>query len=318
MNVSDKKEDTLKEIYDQLAGGEADLYSSRDKSIKYYLRSISSKLDGWIRSREQDDSRRTYSTNWSLGILAVVALFLIQLGSQESSDFEWIETHQLVLKLWGVILAAVYVGASIERSEIFKSLWTFSITKLITSIAASGLVIYSTGKAAGVINGVFGVDATTFSITMIFTTAIVLFNLIAPFLAFISAGVLLHLINVAGWIKSKINGDNYEFPPFHSFMFSITASTIMFFGWNWSSDELSEERLPEKVYLMAYALDFNFRHLCEGIDKDFPVVFLGPSQQSVLVAPSKLEYFDFSTFFSATVEIPNQFYRLECKHQSNP
>ncbi|MDE9749659.1 hypothetical protein [Pseudomonas aeruginosa] len=312
--MSEEIPKTLEKIHLQLSGSEADIFSNKEKSIKHYLINISSDLRKWMRDGEQNSYSRKYNTNLALGILAVIAIFLIRLGAQENPDFEWVEQNKLSIKIWGVIIAAIYVGASIERSELFKSIWRFSFAKLIVSIAVSGLIVYSTGKAASAVNNVFGVDATSFPITLAFTTAIVLFHLAAPFIFAISAAVFVHLLIVFAWIKSRLKEKTYELPPFHSFMFSIVAAIIMYYGWEWSKNELSKERLPEKIYLMAYALDFNGKHHCKNIKKDASVVFLGANQKSVLATPSTLEDFDFSDFFTASVEIPSQFYRLKCEY----
>lgn len=310
---------TLDKIHQQLSGGESDLYSSKDKSIKYYLAHINTSLSRWIYSQERDSDQSTYNTNFALGFLAMASLLLIRIGTQDNPDIEWVERNSLSIQIWGIIMASIYVGASIERSELFKSIWKFSFTKLIASIAASGLIAYSTGKAASSINSIFGVDASSLPITLIFTTAIILFHLITPFLLGISLAILLiHIVIVAGWIKAKIKNETHDFPPFHSFMFSIIAALIMYFGWEWSNNELSKSRLPEKIYLMAHALDFNGKHLCANIPNNSPVIFLGANQNSVLVAPYGLEDFDFSTFFTASVEIPTHFGRSKCMYSDLP
>ncbi|WP_445359521.1 hypothetical protein [Microbulbifer sp. ANSA005] len=182
------------------------------------------------------------------------------------------------------------------------------------SVSFSGLVVYSTGKAAGVINSVFGVDATAFPITYTFTTAIIVFNLIAPFLFFISLGAIAHLFNVYAWIQEKLKGKTYDLPPYHSFVFPILACTIMFIGWRWSNNEFSESRLPQKAYMMAHALDFNSNHECGNLEGGVPVVFLGASQNSVLADAFMIHELDFSSFFNYEVDIPDQFYRIKCEH----
>lgn len=318
--TSEALKETLDKIHGQLSGGESDLYSSKDKSIKYYIAHISTSLSRWIYKKERDTEQNIYNTNFALGFLAIASITLIRLGSQENPDFEWVEKNSLSIQIWGIIMAAVYIGASIERSELFKSVWKFSFTKLIASIAVSGLIAYSTGKAASAINSIFGVDASALPITLIFTTAIILFHLIAPFLLGISLAILIHIMIVVGWIKAKIKDETHDFPPFHSIMFSIVAAIIMYFGWEWSNNELSKSRLPEKIYLMAHSLDFNGKHLCANIPDSTPVIFLGADQNSVLVTPHGLEDFDFSTFFTASVEIPTHFDRSKCmysKYQTN-
>lgn len=314
--MSEQNKELLDKIHRQLSGTESDLSSNGRKSINYHLSNIAADLRKWSRERRDDRDSRTETTTWALGILAIVAFALIQLGGQENSDFEWVQENQVAIKIWGVVLAAVYIGVSVERSELVKSIWMFSFTKLVASLAASGLIVYSTGKAASAINGVFGVDASVFPVTLVFTTAIILFHLVAPFLLGISLAALVHLFNFIGWVKAQFDGKNYQFPPFLSVMFLVVSVILMFQGWTWSKNELSMERLPEKIYLIAYKLDFNERHQCGNLKEDVSVVYLGADQQSVLANPTKLRDFDFSDFFSATVNVPTHFFKMKCEYPS--
>jgi hypothetical protein len=122
----------------------------------------------------------------------------------------------------------------------------------------------------------------------------------------------LHLLNAIEWLCSWFKNTTYELAPYHSFVFPILASVIMYFGWTWSNNELSEDRLRSKIYIMAHALDFNLKHECGNLKEGIPVVFIGASQNSVLVDSNKLDSIKFEQFFSSDVEIPNKFYRLNC------
>ncbi len=73
--------------------------------------------------------------------------------------------------------------------------------------------------------------------------------------------------------------------------------------------------MSEKVYLLAMRLDFNNSHQCANVPAGRPVIFLGNAQDSVLVAPYQLEGFDFTTFFEASVKVPQQFMRMRCEYK---
>ena len=78
-----------------------------------------------------------------------------------------------------------------------------------------------------------------------------------------------------------------------AFVFGV----ILYFGWNWSGNQIADSRILEKVYLMAHALDFNYSHEYANVAVTRLVLFLGPAQESVLVAPEKLADFSFTDFF---------------------
>ncbi|MDC0612005.1 hypothetical protein OAP63_14830 [Vibrio sp.] len=314
MTVHDNKKtiELISSACDELTGNDINDYYAKNRSLKSHVHNIGQKISKYLSRQEELQSKEQYDISWALGILSFVAICLLTNGTWSEPDFDWVRDNQLSLKLWGVALSAIYIGSSIEKSSFFKSLWKFSSTKIIVSISFSGVVLYSTGKAAGVINGVFGVDATAFPITYTFTTAIIVFNIVAPFLFFISLGAILHLINAIEWIRSKWKDKVYDLPPYHSFVFPILACVLMYNGWAWSRNELGEHELPSKVYMIAHALDFNSNHECSNLKNGVPVVFLGPTQNDILVDAYQITDMDFGSFFQAKIDVPKQFYRMEC------
>lgn len=316
LSEPDKKsvDEAISAICREISEGDISGCRSRSRTLKSYVQNINSKITRYLAEQDQSKEKEQHNVNWALGILSFVAIALLMNSNQSNPDFDWIRESQLGLKLWGVALAAIYIGASIERSNFFQSLWKFSATKVVLSISFSGLVLYSTGKAAGAINSIFGVDAAAFPVTYAFTTAILVFNMVAPFLFFISLGAILHIFNAAGWIRSKWNGKTYELPPYHSFVFPVLASVIMYYGWAWSNNELGEDALPTKIYIIARSLDFNSKHECSNLEPGFPVVFLGAAQSSVLADKHKMEGIDFGLFFNSRVDVPDRLFRMECSH----
>ncbi|MNO06387.1 hypothetical protein D3C81_2281440 [compost metagenome] len=65
-------------------------------------------------------------------------------------------------------------------------------------------------------------------------------------------------------------------------------------------------------------MDFNYSHECANVAANQPVVFLGNSQESVLVAPHRLADFDFEEFFEAFVTVPTDFVRQRCEYKPSP
>lgn len=309
-------ERSLEEIHRQLKGDERDLSSNSVKSLNYYMRSISHRLAEFLIAQERDQQKHRYNLSWAMGVIGIVGV-LLAIGRWGNSDIEWIEHHRLTLQLWGVTLCTIFVGVSLERSALIKSLWSFYITKLIVSIILSGAIFYARGRAAGLVNSVFHVDASAFTVTLVLTTGLVLFKLLIPFvLALATITALAHFLIVLTWIKAKWAGDDVELPPLFSLLSICVSSVILLFGSGWSNEELNDSRISEKIYLMAHALDFNYSHECANVKTSKPVVFLGNTQESVLVAPFALEDFDFATFFEASVVVPTDFARQKCEYKS--
>lgn len=313
--MSKEIEQHLERIHQELRGGEQDLSRERQKSLNYYIRDIHQRLGEWLRAQGYEKDQRRYELSWALGLIGVAGV-LLAITRSASSDFDWVREHTLAFRLWAVVLCTIFVGVTLERSAVVRSLWSFAITKFLISIILSGVVLYARGKAAGYVNGVFHIDASAFPITLVFTTALLVLKLLVPFILAVALTLsMVHALIGAGWLKGKLDGKTADQPPLYSFLSVLVSGVILYFGWSWSNDQIADSRMPEKVYLMAHALDFSFAHECANVAANRPLIFLGNAQESVLVAPYKLADFDFTDFFEASVTVPADFVRQKCDYK---
>ncbi|MFD2642684.1 hypothetical protein [Pseudomonas japonica] len=316
--MSEKTQNDIKAIRHELQGGEDDLAYNGPRSLKYYVRDIHRQLGKWLSSQGSAEDRGHYELSWALGLVGIIGVLLAFTRSAES-DIEWVKDHTVAFRLWAVVFCTIFIGVSIERSAVVRSLWSFTSTKFLISVILSGVVLYSRGNAAAYVNGVFHVDASALPITLVFTTGLLIIKLVLPFVLTVALVLsLVHGLISAGWIKGKLAGEVRHEPPFYSVLSVLVSGVILYFGWSWSHDQIADSRVPEKVYLMANALDFSYSHECSNIASDSPVVFLGAAQEAVLVAPYKLPSFDFAEFFEKTVSVPTNFYRSRCEYKSQP
>ncbi|MBT2785698.1 MULTISPECIES: hypothetical protein [unclassified Halomonas] len=306
------KDEYLAALYEEISVNEKSNISA--STLKTYVYEILERQKKEDRKRKKESEQKDFNLSWSLGILAFIALLLIFNGSRENHDFNWLQQNSFTIKIWGILLATLYIGVSIEKFSIFRNLWKFGFTKLVASIAVSGLVVFSTGKAAGSINSVFGVDASAFPFTLTFTSSLFFFHYVLPFLALVGIVAILFAFNAIGYIKSKFSdGRSYELPPVHSFVFPILATILLVVFWGWSKNDLSEEALPSKIYKLAHMLDFNSKNQCANVRGGVPVVYLGPSQSTVLADVKVTNVEDLKSFFEREIDVPHKFYRLSCE-----
>ncbi|MBD9381144.1 hypothetical protein IB258_07825 [Achromobacter sp. ACM02] len=272
-----------------------------------------------LKLRNTEKMKRNYETKWSLGLIGFLGVMLA-ITRSASSDWDWVRENTLVFRLCAVFLCTVFVGVSLERSTVIQSLWEHTVTKFLVSIILSGVVLYARGKAAGIINEIFHIDASALPITLVFSTAILVLKLLLPFIIVLVAILFaMHTINSLVWLHNEMSGkENIELTPLYYLLSAFVSAVIVYYGWGWSTNQLSDSRVPEKIYLMAYALEFNHVHECSNVAPDQPVVFLGNAQEAVLVAPEKLVDFSFSDFFEATVSVPSEFVRQRCEYKSKP
>lgn len=308
----------LNTIRKELTGSEQDLSRQESRSIKYYVRDIHKNVITWMYTRKDEQETSQNHLTQALCVIGVVGV-LLAITRSAGSDIEWVREHTLAFRLWGVTLCTIFVGVSLERTALLKSLWSFTITKVLLSIVLSGLIIYARGQAGVYINAIFHIDASALPITLLFTTGLMVFKSLLPFVLVIASVLLaVHLFALYFWVKNKFDRGDAELPFWYPLLCILVSSVILYHGWLWPGDQLSDARAPEKIYLIAHALEFNSAHECANVPADRPVIFLGNAQEAVLVAPYRLEDFDFTTFFEASVRVPDSFMRVRCDYKAMP
>ena len=317
-------EERVEAIYEEFCSSSSSIDKKPIETLKDYVVALLSHSKDIEWRKKLDRETKDYSIQFALFTIAFVAIVFLWNGLwSDSSDLEWIKSHRFALRLWGIAFAAVYIGVSIERSSLFKSLWGFGFTKLVASIAVSALLIFSTGKASSLINAVFGVDASVFPFTRAFIAGILAFQYSSPLLIVVGFFAIFHAFDIAGYIKSKLSSDyGYDFPPWQSIVFLVLAVIVLFASWRWINSDFSEKAFPAKIYRLAHVLDFNSRHSCVNVKDGVSVVFVGSDQSKVLVDMTGAQTEDIESFvnqnISSNVAIPKNFFFLPCNPGIRP
>lgn len=311
-------DERIEAIYEELCDTHIFNDKKQIETLKDHVVALLRQLRKVEQERKDEKEDEDYSLTISLGTLAFVSLVFLFNGWGYSQDWEWLNSHQFAIRLWGVALAAVFVGVSIERSSFFKRLWSFGFTKIITSIAVSALILFCTGKASSLINSLFGVDASVFPFTRAFMVGLLAFQYASPLLSVVALFAIFHAFNIGGYIKSKRLSDyNYALPPWNSIAFLVLAIFLLGFSRTWMNRDFSESALPAKIYRLAHALDFNSRHVCINIKEGVKVAFVGSDHSRVLVDMSDVQTEDMESFInrniSDNVNIPKEFFFLPCE-----
>lgn len=263
------------------------------------------------------DSYESYSINWALGALAVLACLFLWVSITKADKGDWLYQHHFALRLWGMAFAAVFLGVSIERNSFFKRLWLFGFTKIVASVAVSALIIFSTGKASSLMNAVFPVDASALPLTRAIVTGLLAFHYLTPLLGVVVLFAIFHALNAADWISLKWSSkDTYKSPPLQSAAFLILSIVVLSFVTRWVYDDFSESAWPAKIYRLAHVLEFNSKYECKNLRKGLSVVFIGQDQARVLVDTQAVKTDDLESFvdrrLSSQIEVSKQFYVLPC------
>jgi hypothetical protein len=289
------------------------------ETMKDHLVGILAQLKQTEFQRKIDEESRSYDVTWAQGMLAVLAigcLCINILGTTGGDD--WLDQHLFSIRLWGVCFAAIFLGVSIERTSFFRVLWSFGVTKLVTSVALSALIVFSTGKASGALNALFPVDASALPFTRAIVAGIFAFKYAYPLMGVVGIFAVVHGIHAAVWIKRRLTGqEEYGSTPLMSMAFLVLSLVVFGYVSRWMSRDFSEDAMPSKVYRLAHLLDFNAKYECVNLPKGRSVVFVGSDHTKVLFDGGSVETNDIETFVdvekSRDIVIPERFYVVACE-----
>ncbi|VVD64806.1 hypothetical protein PIN31115_00280 [Pandoraea iniqua] len=255
--------------------------------------------------REQDIKRAVteVSESRSLVLIGITALVLIANGFFNSGFWRGIESYQTIAQLLGLMIASIFVGMSVERTPFVKSLWSYGYTKVLASVAFSALIIVSTSKASGLINSVFGVDASAMPYTRGILAGVLALKYAYPAICVIALLAMLHGARAFRWLMQLFGkSPTYEDPPVHSVAFILQSMALVVFLGMMLFGNFSTEVLPTKVYRLAHTLDFNAKYTYSNVAPGAYVVFLGGDQARILVDHHREELADIKAFVD---EVPD-------------
>ena len=309
----------IEAIYEELRATKPEKYGYKpEESLKDLVTALlchyrSLKIEQKLEKEFSNDA-----LNYALGILAFIAILFLMNGSDDASDIEWLNIHHFAIKLWGIALASVYVGISIERSSFFQHLWRFGFTKVVVSIAVSALIVFCTGKASSLINAVFGVDTAVFPYTRAYISGFLFFKYASPILFIVGIFALVHAFEPIRYVLSRYR-ENYKYisMPWDSCVFLVLAIIVLGFSWRWLNNDFAEQALPAKIYILAHSLDFNLKHPCSNLQDGVNVVFVGSDHSKVLVDTNHIEVENIENFFderiNANLVLPRKFMFSSCE-----
>jgi hypothetical protein len=223
------------------------------------------------------------------------------------SLFNWMIWLSIVL---GLASIAGYIEAFLRPALGFESLrWIFA-----ASIAFIGYL--SRIDAINDINAIFQIDASALPLTAIAGTAMRFSSyMFWPMLAVCGVSALVVAQMIWGTIlddSDELEKVSFGFRAVAAFLASGLAALFI-------HSQLTDAAIKAKLYRIAHSSDFVSKFNCERIDSEkFDVLFIGPEQRRVLVAP-KIPPEDI--FFNMRkqppaillpVKIPDYFPVMEC------
>lgn len=238
---------------------------------------------------------KDYDVPNTLIILVVLSgvCFILSISNTDPDD--WLTKWKFTFFIFSIIFSMLWLGISIERLSFFKTLWSFGVVKLVISLSISALLLFCTARSSLLINSVFGIDSSTFPFTRSFLSFFLFLKYLSPFLFLFIIISVFHVFNIIGYFK---NNDNYESFPASSFCFIVFSAMVAGFFSLCLYKYFSEEKLLAKTYVLARSLDFNEENHCLNLkNKKVGVVFIGSSQDKILIDENEIQVNNLENFF---------------------
>lgn len=246
----------------------------------------------------------------ALGFISFLLLFggaaLLERNMINANTYLWIQAIAIFIGLF--ILAT-----SIEKL-VTKKFSDFKSSAIWWAAAIAILAFYSRICAMEDINNLFHIDPTALPMSLLATQFMRFFKLIEwPFIILSFSSALILILIVCGGYFSQEDSDEEKISSsilvFSNFINCALCALFIHY-------HLDDVGRKHKIYLIAHTADFSSKFHCQGIDENkFSVLFIGPEQKKVLVAPKipKASFFNSKgAGFLQALAIPTEFPILDC------
>lgn len=228
-------------------------------------------------NKDETEVKEKVEHSYRLGVIGTLGLFLGLvipiLINEDSAD--WLKLFQMPIFWSGIAFFLVFICLSIESA--LKKYWKYSTLKVFVAFVISIAVFIASSLADADINGVFGIDSSGLSYTFSIFTMVHLFVMLKPIFAFITilGSVLL--------IKRTYDALRYDGSGYLAYLFALGGVLGGGYPWYVIESYLNEDEMSMKIYKVAHMVDFKRKYSCSNIPKGKAVVFIGASQNRVLV-----------------------------------
>jgi hypothetical protein len=245
-----------------------------------------------------------------IGFLSVALLFVgagfVDNGRIGLDDFLWIQALAIFIGLFALVGAAEKI--------LDAGLAEFKATALWWAALFAILGYFARISALDDVNKIFHIDASALPMTLVAASAMRFFLWMKwPFIivAVGSIGILFLMWRGTYFPEKTTDGERLASGV-------LTLSNLVCCGLAaiFISYQLDDIGRQQKLYRTAHAADFVSKFSCSGVDdKKFSVLFIGPEQRKILVAP-KLPSPSFfgtrSAEFLQALEVPPEFPVVDC------
>jgi peptidoglycan/LPS O-acetylase OafA/YrhL len=257
---------------------------------------------------------KRYPLHWPLAIVSIASFISIIFAAKLLKDDEPNPNLSMLFLALSVFLG-IYVLLCLIENKLGKHIIEFKVTLIAWALLAGTLVFYGRIRAITDINEIFHIDASALPLTLLASTATHISGLLFwPVVCILLIAIMCLVIMWAG---------NYfdEHTPAEEktarvITIAMVALALLISATFIHARIHNKESRLQIIYRIAHSSDFSSSFRCQGINEEIQsVVFIGPEQRRVLVAPKIEEpgtYLDKKADVLRNVNIPKEFYLMDC------
>jgi hypothetical protein len=235
--------------------------------------------------------------NWASLISSGLLFFALT-----SDSLGLLQARHLIALFFGMTFLGLYVFVSFVEKVFAKHIIDFKSTQLFWIGLLAFLTYIAHGHAGDEVNAIFSQDASTFPYATTAAAVMIMASWTLWPSVFIGAASFVYAIYCVFRSKGAL------------MLIALTVGMQLFtFSILVEFQMGSEAVRRNNIYQIALAMDFNGHFRCEGASLGADTVaFIGPAQNSALVAPPVIVKHQNSKSIFKAVEVPEAFRRVSC------
>lgn len=257
---------------------------------------------------------KRYSLHWPLAIVSIASFISILIAANLLKNEEPNPNASMLFLALSIFLG-LYTLLCLIESKLGRYIIEFKTTLIAWAILVGTLVFYGRISAITDINEIFHIDASALPLTLIASTAIHISGLL--FWPIVCAFII-----AIAWLLIMGAGNYFdETTPAEEKIARVTTIAMVALSLLLSAIFI-HARIHDKdsrlqiIYRTAHSSDFSASFRCQGIDQEVQsVLFIGPEQKRILVAPriqEQIFFTDKKADVLRSVSIPTDFPLVDC------
>ena len=224
--------------------------------------------------------------NYIFSALALIFILFGYWGSNKSSPYD----VSLFLLVTGQIISLILITYNLfEFVPSVKKFLNLRLTKFFFIFSTGSIFLYSRAQVSIALNRIFEISSETFTYSLYFGSILVFINnFFSYYFYFLLISTVLIILGYFQFLYEERNLKSISKKFFNKRSFILIFSLILTYTvFQMKNNDVSQEALPYKLYVISHKLDFDSKSRCDGLGENESVVYLGANKDKILVSNSE-------------------------------